>query len=461
LRLILVVALLVILNPAPISEQIKQWWNSGNASVQADDYDRALAMFDRILGSTSSKSGVYERLVDLNLAAQRYDEAQMYLYALVDLEGWDARRRDQLSLILVQGDQTDLATVLLSSGSHEYSNPQALSLLAGHQIDQLDWAQAKVTLEQLVALEPENTQALFQLGLLLAPEDQAAAAGYLERAAGDPELRAAVDTIKAALDRYANLPLADAHAYLGITLVGLSQWPFAEMVLEQALMVNAVNPMALAYLGFVRDQQGRDGLPDLEAALAMAPGDPTIYFLMGQHWRLAEDHEAAYNMFIEAYRLDPDNPALAAEVGTTLQLSGELSEAETWLRTAIDLAPVDPRWYGLLAAFYADTGYELETTGLSFVEEAAQLVPQDSDIHASLGWVYYQLGDFAKAYEQLNIAVTLDPQHPRSRYYFAIMLEYLGDREGAIESYRFVVQALGSETGFGLLAARSLERLGS
>jgi cytochrome c-type biogenesis protein CcmH/NrfG len=231
--------------------------------------------------------------------------------------------------------------------------------------------------------------------------------------------------------------------------------------LERALTLNEVNPTALAYLGFVRDQQGRDGLPDLETALAMAPGDPTVYFLLGQHWRKVEDHEAAYNAFVEAYRITPDNPALAAEVGTSLQLMGELSEAEGWLRTAIELAPVDPRWYGLLAAFYADTGYELETTGLAFVEEAAQLVPQDSDIHASLGWVYYQLGDFAKAYEQLNIAVTLDPQHPRSRYYFGIVLEYVGDRAGAAESYRFVVQEVGSETGFGLLASRALERLGS
>lgn len=456
-RFILTVILLLVVDLAPASDRVRQWWDTGNEAAEDGDFERALTAFDQVLNYTSSESGVYKRLIEISLSAQRYEDAQIYLYALADLEGWKPDRRSQLSTILEQRGQANWATVLLSSGPHD---SQSLQFLANQQLEQSDWIQARTTLEQLVLIEPENTQALYQLGLLLSSEDQALAAEYLERAALDPDLFARVNTVKAALERYDEYALTDAHTYLGITLVGLNEWPFAEKALEQALAVNEVNPTALAYLGFVRDQQGRDGLPDIEAAVAMAPGDPAVLFLLGQHWRQVEDHEAAYDAFISAFRLAPDNPALAAEVGNSLQLMGELSEAEGWLHTAIDLAPVDPRWYGVLAAFYADTGYELEMTGLAFVEEAAQLVPQDSDIHASLGWVYYQLGEFAKAYEQLNIAVTLAPENPRSRYYFGIVLEYMGDRDGAVESYQFVVQALGSETGFGLLAARAIERIG-
>ena len=55
----------------------------------------------------------------------------------------------------------------------------------------------------------------------------------------------------------------------------------------------------------------------------------------------------------------------------------------------------------------------------------------------------------------------LDPNRPRSRYYFAVMLERLGDRQGAADSYRFVVEQVGTEGGYGLLASRALARLGA
>jgi tetratricopeptide (TPR) repeat protein len=114
----------------------------------------------------------------------------------------------------------------------------------------------------------------------------------------------------------------------------------------------------------------------------------------------------------------------------------------------------------MLAAFYADTGYQLETGGLDYIEQASQDRPDDADIQASLGWAYYQLGDINRAYQALNRAVGLNPASPRSRYYFGAVLEAMGDRDGAADSFRYVVDEVGVENGFGLLAARALARLG-
>jgi tetratricopeptide (TPR) repeat protein len=332
--------------------------------------------------------------------------------------------------------------------------------MAQQQIQQLDWVQARATLEKLVALEPDDAQALYWLGLLLAPQDHILAGEYLSRAALDATWAARADVVRNALQAYEDRSLADAHTVLGVALIGLEEWPFAEQAFQLALAVNAVNPTALAYLGFAKDQQGRDGLPDIQAALAMAPNDPTVYYLLGQHWRLAQDNQAAYDAFSQAYWLDPANPALAAEVGASLQFLGDLSGAEEWFRLAVALAPDDTRWSGLLAAYYADAEGQLDDQKIEFVRQASQAAPDDPDLHASLGWVYYQTGDYQKAYEELNRAVGFDPTRPRSRYYFAAVLEIMGDTQGAVESYRFVVGALGSDAGFGLLAARALERLG-
>jgi tetratricopeptide (TPR) repeat protein len=227
-----------------------------------------------------------------------------------------------------------------------------------------------------------------------------------------------------------------------------------------ALDVNAVNPTALAYRGFVRDQQDRDGLPDIEAARAMAPNDPVVYYMLGMHWRLAGQLQSAFDAFERAYWLDPENPALAAEVGISWQQLSELALAEEWLLRAVDLALDDRQWQAMLAAFYADTAFHLELIGLPYIQDLAKRVPGDASVRASLGWAYAQTSDMARAYDEINAAIGLDPASPRTRYYFGAILEQHGDVQGAIDSYWFVVDESGMESGFGLLAARALQRLG-
>ena len=60
-------------------------------------------------------------------------------------------------------------------------------------------------------------------------------------------------------------------------------------------------------------------------------------------------------------------------------------------------------------------------------------------------------------WDQSGFNIELDP---RSRYYFAVVLERQGDKDGAADSYWFVVQQLGPDAGFGILAARALQQLG-
>jgi tetratricopeptide (TPR) repeat protein len=462
IRLVIVVVLLAFTRPTPESARITDWLTAADETAQAGRYDDALVIYNRMLNySTRFQPVVYERLVEMSVRVGQYSEARVYLYQLVDHVGWNQFRRKQLETILERSGETALAEALLrASLTQHQDNPHALRILAQEQIERLDWQQARETLDQLAAFQPDEAETMYLLGLLLAPQDQALAADYLARVSPDSEWFTRAETVYAALAVYDTYALTDAHTYLGVTLVGLAEWPFAEQALQMALEVNAVNPTALAYLGFVRDQQGRDGLPDLQAAVDMAPTDPNVYYLFGQHWRMVQDDEAALDAFNAAYWLDPSNPALAAEVALSLQFLSNLAEAQQWFQIAIDLAPEDVRWNRLMAVFYADTGYQLEGEGLDFIQEASELAPADPDIRASLGWAYHETGDTDQAYEELSTALTLDPQNPRSRYYFGRVLETMGNKDAALDAYWFVVQEFGPDTGFGLLADRALDRLG-
>jgi tetratricopeptide (TPR) repeat protein len=446
---------------APQSDHVRRWLAAGDGAARDGDYDTARQAYGRVLSYADPHPAIYKRLVQMSLDEHDYDAARIYLYALADLDGWTDARREQLRVVLqAEGEIAQVSALTYASLVVQEDNPRALRDIVHQQIEALDWPAAQNTLEALLKLVPEDGEALYYLGLLAAPTDHTLATDYLARAAVDQRWAAQAAQVGAALAGYGTYSLTDAHTYLGVTLVGLGEWPFAERAFEAALATNAVNPTALAYLGFTRDQQARDGLPDLEAALAMAPNDPTVHYLLGHHWRLVQDHPRAYDAFSQAYWLDSDNPALAAEVGTSLQNLGEMADAEEWLRLAVDLAPEDVHWRRLLATFYADTGFGLEARGLAFIEETSRAAPDDPDIHASLGWAFQRMGETQQAYEELNTAVGIDPSNPRSRYYFGVVLEYMGDRQGAADSYWFVVETAGPDTRYGLLATRALQRLG-
>jgi Flp pilus assembly protein TadD len=461
MRFLLVVVILAVANAAPASSQVRRWMDAGNRATQAGEYGSALDAYGRVLALIGPQAAVYERLVQMSLNAGQYGQARVYLYALAELGGWTSARRDQLARILRSSGESDQAAALLyASLQGQPDDPLALRELAQQQIAQQAWDQAEVTLGRLIALTPDDGEALYEMGVLLAPENRVYAADYLARAALDSDWAARASTVQAALSAYGTYSLTDAHTHLGVALVELGEWSLAERVLQMALEVNTVNPTARAYLGFVRDQQGRDGLPDIQAALAMSPNDPVIYYLLGLHWRRLAKHDEALEDFRQAYWLDPDNAALAAEMGTSLQNLGNLAEAETWFQKAVDLAPSDNHWRSVMAAFYADTGFQLQERGLTFIEQTRQLDPHDPGVLASLGWAYYRTNDTQRAYQELSAAVGMAPSDVRSRYYFAVVLEHRGDSQGAADSYEFVVQRVGPDSGFGLLAARALRRLG-
>ncbi len=454
-------ALALLAQLAPLSADVAEQVARAHRAEQSGDFAAARRAYVRVLTRVGAQPSVYDRLATLSVRAGWDAEAQLYLAALADLRGWDAAHLALWREVMARSGETEAVRALdYTLAAQAEDDPTTLRRLAQAQIARGEWEALEATLERWTALFPNDAQAAYWLGLLLAPTDPPRAAGYLAQAAGDPRWAAAAERVQQALAAYATAPLTDAHTYLGTALVELGEWAFAERAFSLALAANAVNPRALAYRGYVRDRQGVDGLEDLEAARAMFPNDPLIAYLLGLHWRLADDEEAARQAFLLAFTLDPTNAALAVEVATSFWGLGELAEAESWFLRALELAPNDPRWQAALAAFYADSGFRLAVGGRAFVEQVAARFSEDADVQASLGAVCLQAGDVECAYEALNRAMAQGAHLPRVRYYFGAVLERRGEAEGAASAYRYVVEQLGAERGFGLLAARALERLG-
>lgn len=118
---------------------------------------------------------------------------------------------------------------------------------------------------------------------------------------------------------------------------------------------------------------------------------------------------------------NPKNAAYQQQVGIVLQQMGRNSEAENAYMRAIELDPNDPENYNTLGYFYAETNQKLDVA-LDLVTRALQIKPDAGHIVDSLGWVYYQRGEYPKAVEALVRAVKLMGDRPD-----AVILEHLGD----------------------------------
>jgi len=118
--------------------------------------------------------------------------------------------------------------------------------------------------------------------------------------------------------------------------------------------------------------------------------------------------------------------------GAARERLGRWPEAEIDLRAALVLAPDNPRVLNHLGYGLVDRGHDLEE-GLRLISRAANLDPRSGHILDSLGWAYFQLGDYERAILQLERAVEIEPGN-------ATINDHLGDaywRVGRLIEARF------------------------
>lgn len=98
---------------------------------------------------------------------------------------------------------------------------------------------------------------------------------------------------------------------------------------------------------------------------------------------------------------------------------GQWPPAEDDLKTALNLNPNDPTIMNYLGYSWIDRGINLQD-GLSLIEDALRLAPDNGAITDSLGWAHYKLGNYERAVFYLERATALAPD-------VAEILDHLGD----------------------------------
>jgi len=119
-------------------------------------------------------------------------------------------------------------------------------------------------------------------------------------------------------------------------------------------------------------------------------------------------HQTAFDVLEKGLEKLPNHPDLLYDHAMAAEKLDKLEVMEKDLRHLIQLKPDNAHAYNALGYSLAERGIRL-AEARELVEKATALAPEDPFIMDSLGWVYFRLGQHAKAIEILRHALELRP----------------------------------------------------
>lgn len=321
------------------------------------------------------------------------------------------------------------------------------------------WVGVQALWTQVLQRDPLDPEALYELALLELPSDARASYELLASLVDDPqygEIAAQLRTLIAAVELE---PPAYQSFRFGQALAVAERWEQAAQAFHAAIALDPDYAEVWAYLGFVRAMAGRSPAGAVEQGLVLAPQSSLVWLMAGLAWGAQAEIDNAMQAVLTAQVLDPQNPAIALELGHLYRQAGDLVLAEYWLQAGANLAGDDDNMFvQRLAMFYAEESYNLEGAGLATLRDAVARRPLDYELLAAYGWALFNAGDPETALDQVNASLAIAPDNPYGLYYEGLILTQTGEVELATIAFETVL-GLDDAAGFDTLARRALAEL--
>jgi len=230
---------------------------------------------------------------------------------------------------------------------------------------------------------------------------------------------------------YTRLALAfDADAPVMYTLLGDTYGDMKryDKAIEAYEKVPAASPlrsnaeMEIA-VSLQRLDRKTEALDTLKVLIAREPKNYDAIVTLGNLYRSNEDYANAARTYDDAIALIkeplPGHWRVYYYDGIAHERMKQWDMAEKSFRRALELSPEEASVLNYLGYSMIEKKMNLPEA-MDMVKKAVELKPNDGYIIDSLGWAYYQLGDYEQAVTHIERAVELLPADP-------IIAEHLGD----------------------------------
>ena len=404
---------------------------------------------------------------------QPKDAIAAYQRAL-DMEPGDLHTMDALAQALLSNNQLDEAQKqyqLLAAADPE--NPEALVHISEIQRRQGKFEDALTTIRKARKLDPTSLEAGYNEGLLLdvlgrfdeATQTYAAmvdltshangaytdeeknnrsiflerlGAIYLEQNKPDQAIAAYQKMVDMGGDSSLRGYQGQVDAYRGA-----KQFDKAIEVSRKAVDANPKNrELKLMLAGELTDLDKADeGLSMAKGLLNNSPEDRVVWIAIGQidvrlrRWKDAED---AFNKAEPLTTKKEDRTYLLFLRGELAERQKHYEPAEQLFRQALDLDPANAMTLNYLGYMLADKGMRLPEA-LKMIRKAVDLEPGNGAYLDSLGWIYFKMGEYELAEDNLRQAVERDQADPTVHEHMGDLYEKTGRIRQAAEQWQLAV----------------------
>jgi tetratricopeptide (TPR) repeat protein len=298
----------------------------------------------------------------IELERKNYDEAEHAFREVLQLNRMTSEATVQLARTkLAEGHATDAIALAESAGqSAEARLTLARALIADGQV-----ARARAELRQLQSGDATSAEPAVLLG--------------------------SID-----LDN-GDLPAARASAAQALRLAPAS---------VDALLLSA--RLALA----ADDQTSAEQY--LSRVIARDPASFDGHTLLSQIYASRGDLDRARTTLESLAAHAPQSAEAKTAVGLVLQAVGRNDDARKWFEQAIALQPDEPIAANKLARLYAAEGSNADSA-VELARIAVTRLPDEAEVHDTLGWAYLKAGRLNQAAPELERAVSIDPRDAQYR----------------------------------------------
>jgi tetratricopeptide (TPR) repeat protein len=340
-------------------------------------------------------------------------------------------------LRMAQGDAAGAATAFEAASAQTTGPSTRLSLAYGAALEALGRTdEARDLYRRTTAAARRGDPAM---DAAMARLDRGEPSQPLVRTAADGAAES-LFAVASALSGEGGRRFAQAHARLATHLRPdfAAAWMLVAELLEQESLpqgaLEAYGQVAPEAPLWARAQIGRAGAlvdlgrPDaaieaLRAVIARFPEAGDAQLALADLLRSEERFAEAADVYTTALGIEQAagraDWTLYYQRGVAYERAGRWKDAEADFLEALRLEPDQPLVLNYLGYSWVEMGRNLDQAK-AMIEKAVELRPEDGYITDSLGWVLYRLGDHAGAVEWLEKAVALEPVDP-------VINDHLGD----------------------------------
>jgi tetratricopeptide (TPR) repeat protein len=356
-----------------------------------------------------------------------------FQYQAVSPEGWVAWG----DVNYLRDDPQRAAEIWEQALNQENPSEHLYSRLAEIYQTNGEFTKAAETLQRYVSIHSEDAAAHYRLGLLLTLSDpERALTELLSASQLDTQLDPAAQTLRTAL----NLAALNDSGSARLVIIGrglglVNEWRLARPAFEEAIRLDEENAEAWAWLGEANQQMDGEGIEQLERAFHINPASPTVRGLRGLYYQRTGNFREALTEFQTAAALEPENAMWYVSLGEAHAKLGDLIRALDAYQKSTTLAPEDPSYWRLLAAFCAQNNVNIKDIGVPAAQKAVVLAGEDALSLDVLGWLLTLDARYDEAGRMLQRALALDPQNGSAHLHMGMLYLQMNDRTSAFDHF--------------------------